>query len=125
MPSPIRGYHIHVYFNKASASEQTALELREKAKEYWGERAVGRFHRDPIGPHTTGSFQIWIYKGQRDEAIEWTTANRNGLKAMMHKVTGDSMEAHFHDHTEAVTWYGEGAPQILDTSIFKSEPKPT
>lgn len=119
MPSPIRGYHIHVYFNKASASEQTALELREKAKAHWGEKVVGRFHRDPIGPHTTGSFQIWIDKDQRDEAIEWTTANRNGLKAMMHKVTDD----HLHDHTEAVTWYGDGAPQILDTSIFKMGPE--
>ena len=42
MPSEIRGYHIHVYFNKASASEKTALALREKAKEYWGEKVVGR-----------------------------------------------------------------------------------
>ena len=115
MNDKIRGFHIHVYFNKATAEEQTALDLREKAKKDWGEDVVGRFHRDPIGPHLTGSFQIWVNPEQRDFALDWTTENRNGLRAMMHKVSKDG---HHHDHTEAVTWYGDLGPDIIDVSIF-------
>jgi DOPA 4,5-dioxygenase len=111
----IRGYHIHIYFNKQTKSEETATVVWDKAKTDWGEKNVGRFHRDPVGPHTTGSFLIWVDSEKRDYALEWTTNNRQGLKAMMHKVTDDD----FHDHTEAVTWYGDGGPHILDTSIFK------
>lgn len=114
----IKGFHIHVYFDKDTKTEQTARDLREKAITDWGDKAVGRFHRDPIGPHLTGSFLIWVDPEQRYEAISWTTENRNGLRAMMHKVTEDD----FHDHTEAVTWYGEGGHQILDVSIFAGEP---
>lgn len=113
--SKIDGYHIHVYFKKATASEETAKTLREQAKADWGEKAVGRFHRDPIGPHLTGSFLIWVNPEQRDFAIDWTTKNRNGLRAMMHKVSDDG---HHHDHTEAVTWYGDLGPDIIDVSIF-------
>lgn len=112
----LRGYHIHVYFNKATESEQVAHDLCEKAKADWGEKPVGKFHLDPIGPHLTGSFQIWVNPEQRDFAIDWTTQNRNGLRAMMHKVSDDG---HHHDHTEAVTWYGDLGPDIIDVSIFE------
>lgn len=112
----IRGFHIHVYFDKDTESEMKASRLREKAKQDWGDAAVGRFHRNPVGPHLTGSFLIWAEPDERDKALSWTTKNRNGLKAMMHKVTSDDL----HDHTEAVTWYGDGGPHILDISIFKN-----
>jgi len=115
MNPDIRGFHIHVYFNKATAEEQVASDLRDKAKNDWGDAAVGRFHRDPVGPHLTGSFLVWVNPDQRDFALDWTTDNRNGLRAMMHKVTDDD----HHDHTEAVTWYGDLGPDIIDISIFE------
>ncbi len=115
MLSDIRGFHIHVYFNKLTKTEDIARDVREQAKKDWGDASVGRFHLDPIGPHKTGSFLVWVEPEQIHKALDWVTANRNGLDAIIHKVTDDDL----HDHTEAVTWYGAGNPQILDTSIFK------
>ncbi|MCI5060640.1 MAG: DOPA 4,5-dioxygenase family protein [Alphaproteobacteria bacterium] len=109
----VQGFHIHVYFNKLQ--EPLGRQVWEQAKKDWGGDRVGRFHTKPVGPHTTGSFQVWVNPSEAHKALNWTTNNRNGLKAMIHKVTDDD----FHDHTESVTWYGDGGPHILDTSIFK------
>jgi len=117
----IKGFHIHMYFTPDQ--EDSARQVWDDAKTYWNKKhpeRVGRFHTKPVGPHVTGSFQIWVDFAERDEALAWVTDNRCGLKAMIHKVTNDD----HHDHTEAVTWYGDLGYKVLDISIFSpSVPK--
>lgn len=107
----LNGYHIHVYFNEQSAPQ--AEVLREKAQDFWGEARVGRFHRQPVGPHTSGSFQVYLTVDEKDKASNWLTQELGGLSAIIHELSGDN----YRDHTENVMWFGKKQP--IDVSIFK------
>ena len=93
-------YHAHVYFD--AASYQQARQFYETAGRRFDLR-VGRFHRQPVGPHTEWSCQIKFDHKQFDQIIPWLEQNRNGLSLLVHGDTGDNIP----DHTDHAAWLGE------------------
>ena len=105
----IRDFHAHIYFDADQIDR--AQRLAKAAQERFGV-PIGRFHRDPIGPHPRGSCQLTVQPEQFGEFAKWIALNRDGLTIFAHTSTGDDRA----DHTEHAIWFGPS--EQLDLSAF-------
>lgn len=100
-------YHAHVYFDAQTVERATRLCL-EAGRIF--DVAIGRVHRQPVGPHPYWSCQITFEAAQFDDLIAWLDQHRDGLNVLVHGLTGDDLA----DHTAHASWLGEAQPLKLD-----------
>jgi aromatic ring-cleaving dioxygenase len=103
----VREYHAHVYYqpdNRAAAER-----LREELGQ-WFQVRLGRWHDQPIGPHTRGMYQVLFAAGQFAGLVPWLMLNRGPLDVLVHPSTGDDLA----DHTAHALWLGEKLPLNLE-----------
>ncbi|WP_432470259.1 DOPA 4,5-dioxygenase family protein [Amphritea sp. HPY] len=105
----ISGYHAHVYFDADTLDQATTLCHRAKDEMAV---AMGRIHRQPVGPHPCWSCQLTFPAEQLGEILPWLSWNRDGLTVFIHPLGEDALA----DHTRHVIWLGES--KKLDISIF-------
>jgi aromatic ring-cleaving dioxygenase len=105
----ITGFHAHVYFN-AETIEQARI-LCEEASSRFGV-AMGRMHRQPVGPHPDWSCQLSFGPEMFGKLVPWLALHRGNLVVFTHPVTGNDLA----DHRDHAIWMGAVRP--LDLSVF-------
>ena len=105
----IKGYHAHIYYDKATYAQ--ASKLCDEVGEKFGV-PVGHKHQQPVGPHPMWSCQITLMPENFGVVVPWLALNRHGLTVFIHTETGDVLK----DHTEHAIWMGSMQP--LNLSIF-------
>jgi aromatic ring-cleaving dioxygenase len=108
-PWHIRRYHAHVYYGAGSTRARAAL-LRERVAAAFPAATVGRWHDEPVGPHTKSMYQIAFPAEQVASILPWLMLNRDGLIILLHPETGDP----YADHAEHAVWFGAMLPLRLD-----------
>lgn len=106
----ISSYHAHVYF------DPTTREIAKRLREGLGERFVvelGRWHEQPVGPHTQGMYQVAFAVDEFARVVPWLMLNRDGLSILVHPNTGDEVA----DHDLNPLWLG--APLPLDIPFLR------
>ena len=112
-PDIILEYHAHVYFEEGRSNADKAKLLQKSIEEQFGQCVeVGRWHKSPIGPHPTGSYQVKFAAKNFQEFVQWLSLNSNGLSILIHPETGNELA----DHRDHPLWLG--AQLKLDLSIF-------
>ncbi len=103
-------YHAHIYFDAA-----TEAHARELCVNAWQACHVGlgRFHKQPVGPHPRWSCQLTFDAAEFDRLVPWLDEHREGLDILVHPLTGDALA----EHTEHARWLGEEV--ALNVEIFK------
>ena len=102
----ITDFHAHVYFD--AESEDRARHLCERARDSFG-LAMGRMHRQPVGPHPRWSCQLTVPPTLFGEVIAWLALERDGLTIFVHPNTGEPLP----DHRDRALWMGELLPLEL------------
>ena len=108
--SEITEFHVHVYFD--AATREKAATLREALGARFAVQ-IGRWHDEPIGPHTRGSYQVKLGHDQLGAIVTWLMLNRDGLSILVHPRTGDDVA----DHAQYALWLGE--PIALDIEVLR------
>ena len=106
-PAQIREYHAHVYYEPATRADA------ERVREGLAERfpvQLGRWHDQPIGPHSRGMYQVLFAVDQFARIVPWLMLNRRGLDVLVHPETGDDLA----DHTRHALWLGQPLPLRLE-----------
>jgi DOPA 4,5-dioxygenase len=103
----ITGYHAHVYFD--AASREAAERLRDGAGQRFAVE-LGRWHEQPIGPHTKAMYQIAFATSEFAKIVPWMMLNRAGLSILVHPMTGDAPA----DHDANPLWLGERLPVDIE-----------
>jgi aromatic ring-cleaving dioxygenase len=103
----ITGFHAHVYFD--AATREKASTLREGLAVRFAVD-LGRWHEEPVGPHTQAMYQVAFTPEQFANIVPWMMLNREGLRVLVHPMTGDDVA----DHTVNPLWLGEPLPLDLD-----------
>ncbi len=107
-PEIIRHYHAHVYYDPVSRDR--AARLRERVAAVFPDATLGRWHHDPVGPHTQAMYQIAFPTTLLASFLPWLMLNREGLSILLHPGTGDS----YADHTNHAVWFGNVLQLRLD-----------
>lgn len=94
------GYHAHVYYEPQT--REAAEIVREGLGRQFAVR-LGRWHDLPIGPHTSGMYQVLFAADQFGAVVPWLMLNRRGLAVLVHPETGDDLA----DHTQHALWLGQ------------------
>lgn len=104
-------YHAHVYFDANQEAHARALrqQLAGRFPVY-----VGTLHRQAIGPHPKGMFQVVFDDNQLGQLLPWLMQERQDLVILVHADSGDDQL----DHTRHVMWLGQSLP--LDLSVLTS-----
>jgi aromatic ring-cleaving dioxygenase len=94
----ITGFHAHVYFDEATrgAAERLRGELTPRFA-----LEIGRWHVQPVGPHTKPMYQLAFAGDQFAAVVPWLMLNRAGLS-----ITDDPVA----DHEVNPLWLGEALP---------------
>ena len=110
------GYHIHFYCesNELAVGETVREKLVKELPEVSG---AGSVRSTAIGPHPLPMFEAWFSSEHLDLVVRWAMANRQGLRAMIHPLSGDDLI----DHREHALWIGTPLP--LNLSIFTAGAK--
>ncbi|DBA02930.1 TPA: hypothetical protein N0F65_005957 [Lagenidium giganteum] len=128
-------WHFHVYWfarNKKSGEEASALraKLVEKVKADPTFIAVfndsadlfpGLIQRpppinhEPVGPHVSGSFEVWVPRESIAAALSWFTLNHGNLSVLFHPLTRYELR----DHTEGAMWLGK--QWVIDLSVLSED----
>jgi aromatic ring-cleaving dioxygenase len=106
-PGQIRAYHAHVYYEPAT--RPIAERVREGLAQRFTAR-LGRWHDQPVGPHSRGMYQVLFAVDQFERIVPWLMLNRDGLDVLVHPETGDDLA----DHTRHALWLGQPLPLRLD-----------
>ena len=109
-PAQVREYHAHVYFMPETRTG--AEHLRDQLGQRFDVR-LGRWHDQPIGPHTRGMYQVLFAAELFATLVPWLMLNRRGLSVLVHPETGDDVG----DHADRPLWLG--APQVLDIEFLR------
>jgi aromatic ring-cleaving dioxygenase len=96
----ITGFHAHVYFDEAT--RVAAERLREELTPRFA-LELGRWHMQPVGPHTKPMYQIAFAVDQFAAVLPWLMLNRGGLSILVHPITDDPVA----DHEMNPLWLGE------------------
>ena len=104
-------YHAHIYFEQETLT--FATDLCKRAGDLFTLK-VGRVHQKAIGPHPKWSCQIIFSSNDFEHFIPWLEDNRQGLKILVHALTGDNLK----DHTEYAYWLGDAVELSLD--VFRA-----
>ncbi|MBW4023814.1 MAG: DOPA 4,5-dioxygenase family protein [Proteobacteria bacterium] len=107
--SDIRDFHAHVYY-EPGVSEAAAAALRERVAADFPRAILGRWHHQPIGPHTRAMYQIAFPVELFATLAPWLMLNRAGLDILLHPETGDDPR----DHTVHAAWLGEKLPLRME-----------
>ncbi|MBA2542752.1 MAG: succinylglutamate desuccinylase/aspartoacylase family protein, partial [Deltaproteobacteria bacterium] len=103
----ISGFHAHIYFDPAT--RDIAAGLREAIPSRFTAK-LGRWHDQPIGPHTKGMYQVAFGTDQFAAFVSWLMLNRDGLSILVHPLTGDDVA----DHSTNPLWLGDALSIDLD-----------
>ncbi|MFO1073078.1 MAG: DOPA 4,5-dioxygenase family protein [Geminicoccaceae bacterium] len=106
-PGVIRLFHAHVYYTEASRPR--AADLRSALGARFAV-TLGRWHDQPIGPHSRGMYQVAFPPEAFADLLPWLMLNRDGLDILVHPETGDEVA----DHTAHALWLGERLPLRLE-----------
>lgn len=115
IPTPIQGYHAHVYFDAATVEQATALCEAAAAR---FPLVKGRVHQRPVGPHPDWSCQLAFDAEVFNELVPWLMLNRDGLVVLVHPLTGNALR----DHRDYPMWMGRSRP--LDLSVLPGGDEP-
>lgn len=100
---PVNAYHVHIYFQPGTASEQDAVNIVQKLDERFP-GAIKNAHRvGKVGPHIETNIGATILPESFGEVVSWLQMNSKGLSILVHPRTGDE----WVDHKEAAMWLGE------------------
>jgi len=112
---PVKSYDSHIYFFQDNpASSDSARALREEIIKEFPHLEVYKFWEKPIGPHSTGMFEVDMRTpAQFAEFVPWIQVHHGVHSVLIHPHTGDD----FGDHTHRALWLGDKVPLI--TSILK------
>ena len=106
-PATVPEYHAHIYY--LPETRAVAESVRERLGAGFEVR-LGRWHDDPIGPHTRGMYQVLFAAGEFARLVPWLMLNRGPLDVLVHPSTGDDLL----DHTAHALWLGERLPLRLE-----------
>jgi aromatic ring-cleaving dioxygenase len=116
-PSSIAEYHAHVYYDP-QATRDRAEQLRARVAAEFPRAKLGRWHDEPVGPHTQSMYQIAFPASELASVLPWLMLNRNGLSILLHPETGDD----YRDHSTHAAWLGSALPLRLD--VFSAQRTP-
>jgi aromatic ring-cleaving dioxygenase len=108
-PGRISEYHVHIYYDLA-ASRDRASAIRDLIAASFPEARLGRWHDQPVGPHTRAMYQVAFAPELLSRFLPWLMLNRHGLPVLLHPSTGDD----YADHTDHAAWLGEKLPLKLE-----------
>ena len=106
-PATVLEYHAHIYY--LPETRGAAESLREQLGAGFDVR-LGRWHDNPIGPHTRGMYQALFAASEFARLVPWLMLNRGALDVLVHPSTGDDLL----DHTAHALWLGERLPLRLE-----------
>ena len=106
-PEDVRAYHAHVYYLPETRAAAEAV--RERLGTLFPVR-LGRWHDQPIGPHSRGMYQVLFDAADFPRVVPWLMLNRRGLDVLIHPETGNDLA----DHTAHALWLGERLPLRLE-----------
>lgn len=115
-PHIIDHYHAHIYYEPAS--RERAARVREGLAAAFPDAVIGRWHDQPVGPHTQAMYQVAFGTDQLAVILPWLMLNRDGLSVLVHPGTGSGNG--YIDHTQHAAWLG--APLPLNPAAFKRGP---
>jgi DOPA 4,5-dioxygenase len=108
-PARITEYHAHVYFDSPASRERAAL-VRAGVAAAFPDARLGRWHDQPVGPHTQAMYQIVFAPDRLAAVLPWLMLNRLGLAILVHPDTGND----YADHADHAAWLGAVLPLRLD-----------
>jgi aromatic ring-cleaving dioxygenase len=116
----ITGFHAHVYFDEATRG--AAERLREELTPRFTVE-LGRWHAQPVGPHTKPMYQVAFAGDQFAAVVPWLMLNRGGLSILVHPNTDDPVA----DHEVNPLWLGEAVAIDVEfiRGVVKQEPLPS
>ena len=119
-PTPLNGYHAHVYYDTATRpiAERLADAIGRKFQVEFG-----GFRDGPVGPHPIANLQIIFTTAEFPKIVPWLMLNRDGLDVLVHPLTDDSVD----DHSRYALWLGAPVPLKLETlrRSYRAELLPT
>jgi aromatic ring-cleaving dioxygenase len=101
--STITGFHAHVYFDPDTRA--AAERVREGLSERFSVE-LGRWHEQPIGPHSKAMYQVAFANEELASVLPWLMLHRSGLSILVHPMTGDDVA----DHGAHALWLGTSLP---------------
>jgi aromatic ring-cleaving dioxygenase len=116
----ITGFHGHVYFDETTrgAAERLRVELTPRFA-----LELGRWHVQPVGPHTKPMYQLAFASTQFGAVVPWLMLNRGGLSILVHPITDDPVA----DHEVNPLWLGEAVALDVEflRGVVKQKPVPS
>jgi aromatic ring-cleaving dioxygenase len=109
-PDCIRESHARVYF-RCEEEAQRAAWLREEVAERFPQVRIGRWHAQPVGPHTEPMYQLAFHIEQLPKLLPWLMLNRRGLCILFHPEADDA----YADHAYHAAWLGMPLPLRLES----------
>jgi len=106
----VSGYHAHIYFD--AGTEDAAAVLREALEKRF-DVTLGRWHHEPVGPHSAAMYQVAFAVEQFPVVVPFLALNHGPLSILVHPMSGDALADHF-DHA---LWLG--APLPLDPTPLR------
>jgi aromatic ring-cleaving dioxygenase len=108
-PGAIAEYHAHIYYDPQRTRDRAAR-LRDRVAMEFPHARLGRWHDEPVGPHTQSMYQIVFASRLLASFLPWLMLNRDGLIVLLHPETGDD----YRDHTAHAAWLGGVLPLRLE-----------
>ncbi|KAI0272524.1 DOPA-like domain-containing protein [Gloeopeniophorella convolvens] len=118
-PEPFKknknGFDFHIYFMHTYDDERKyAYELHERVRREFPELRTYKVIDRPIGPHSTGTFEVNTFTPHQTGALfSWLVINRGPCSVLIHPNTNDG----FRDHVENMAWIGR--PWPLRTDVLR------
>jgi len=103
----LKGYHAHVYYDRAT--RPLAERLHETILSQFAVKP-GAFSDEPIGPHPISQFSVIFETEEFPKIVPWLILNRAGLDVLVHPLT----ESSYDDHSKNALWLGTPVPMRLD-----------
>jgi len=98
-PTEITKFHAHVYYDPET--REVAARVREGLEKF--NAVLGRWHDEPVGPHTKGMYQVEFLPKEFGSVVPWLMLHREGLDVLVHPSTGDGLG----DHLIRCLWLGD------------------
>jgi len=108
-PDRINEYHVHIYYDPVESRDR-ASKIRDHIAANFPEARIGRWHDQPVGPHTWAMYQVAFPPDLLSRIVPWLMLNRLGLSVLLHPSTGGD----YTDHTDHAAWLGERLPLKLE-----------
>ncbi|QRW00865.1 DOPA 4,5-dioxygenase [Ceratobasidium sp. AG-Ba] len=115
-----------IYFLQRNARQHAAaLTLRDAVLKLRRDGAfvavpLFRVNTDPIGPHPTGSYEIWVPSESFASVYSYLCQHRGELSILVHPLTREENR----DHEFRNSWMGPSFPLNLDTLSIRLEEIP-